>query len=112
MGDVVMAIIPLKQTATVRKFLTDNDNGWSVDDYGEPIEYKVRATEKFEVVTNQLGEEITASVKLTFDKFPDISYNDLVAYENENGERIERKPIAIKPIRMVNGKPALTGVWL
>lgn len=107
-----MAIIPLKQTATVRKYNSNYNDGWDVEQYGDAIEFKVRATEKFELVTNQLGEEITSSVKLTFDKFPDIGYDDLVAYENEHGDRIERKPIAIKPVRMVNGKPTLTGVWL
>jgi len=107
-----MAIIPLKQTAYVRKFTDGNDDGWGVEEYGEPIEYKVRATEQFETVTNSLGEEVTSSVKLTFDKLPDIRERDLVSYTNELGVTIEREPITIKPVRMVNGKPSLTNVYL
>lgn len=107
-----MAIIPLKQTVTVRKYLADNADGWSVDEYGEPIEYKVRATEKFEVVTNALGEEVTASVKITFDKLPDISHDDEITYTNELGVTVKRKPLSIKPTRMPNGKPTLTAVYL
>ena len=85
---------------------------WDEEVYGEAIEYKVRATEKVEIVTNQLGDEVTASVKLLFDKLPDISYNDQITFVNELGVKIERKPLSIKPIRMVNGKATLTAVWL
>lgn len=107
-----MAIIPLKQKASVRKYIADNNDGWATDDYAEPVEYAVRATERFEVVTNQLGEEATASVKLLFDKMPDINYNDIVSYTNELGVTIERKPISIKYTRMINGKPTLTSMFL
>lgn len=107
-----MAIIPLKQKASVRKYIADNNDGWATDDYAEPVNYAVRATERFEVVTNQLGEEVTASVKLLFDKLPDINYNDKVSYTNELGVTIEREPISIKYTRMVNGKTTLTSVFL
>lgn len=107
-----MAIIPLKQKASVRKYLADNNDGWATDDYAEPVDYAVRATERFEVVTNQLGEEVTASVKLTFDKMPDVGYDDMFSYTNELGHTIERKPISIKPTRMINGKATLTSVFL
>lgn len=107
-----MAIIPLRQTASVRKYIADNNDGWATDDYAEPVDYAVRATERFEVVTNQLGEEVTASLKLLFDKLPDINYNDKVSYTNELGVTIEREPISIKPTRMINGKATLTSVFL
>lgn len=107
-----MPIVPLKQKAFVRKYIADNNDGWATDDYAEPVEYTVRATERFQVVTNQLGEEVTASVKLLFDKLPDINYNDIVSYTNELGATIEREPISIKPTRMINGKPTLTSVFL
>lgn len=111
-----MAIIPLKQTVQVRKLVPPSDDEWNddwdVEEYGEPTEYKVRATEKFEKVTNVLGEEITASVKLLFDKLPNIAYNDEVTYVNELGVVVRRKPLSIKPIRMVNGKSTLTAVYL
>lgn len=107
-----MAIIPLKQKASVRKYIADNNDGWATDDYAEPIEYAVRATERFEVVTNHLGEEVTASLKLMFDKMPDVGYNDMFSYTNELGHTIERKPISIKYTRMVSGKATLTSVFL
>lgn len=107
-----MAVIPLKQTASVRKWLATNDDGWAVEDWSEPIAYKVRATEKVEIVTNQLGEEKTASVKLLFDKLPDITYVDEITYINELDVKITRTPLSIKPIRMINGKPTLTAIHL
>ena len=107
-----MAIIPLNQKAYVRKFNSGHDDGWNSETYGEPIEYDVRAVEKTEVVTNTLGEEVVASVKITFDKLPDIAYEDEVSYTNELGVTIARTPLSIKPIRMVNGKATLTAVHL
>ncbi|RDV27777.1 hypothetical protein [Lysinibacillus capsici] len=107
-----MAIVPLKQKAFVRKYIADNNDGWATDDYAEPVEYTVRATERFEVVTNQLGEEVTTSLKLLFDKMPDVSYDDMFSFTNELGHTIERKPISIKYTRMVNGKVTLTSVFL
>jgi len=107
-----MAIVPLKQTVYVRKLIAGNNDGWGVEEYGEPIEYKARATEQVEKVMNQLGEEVTASVKILFDKLPDINYGDIVSYTNELGVKIERQPLSIRPIRMVNGKATLTAVHL
>lgn len=107
-----MAIIPLKQTVTVRKWSDGDDDGWSNEGYGDPITYKVRATEKVEIVLNSLGEEKKASVKLTFDKLPDIAYMDEITFTNELGVTITRNPLSIRPIRMVNGKPTLTAVHL
>lgn len=107
-----MAIIPLKQTVIVRKWTDGSHDGWGEGGFGKPIEYKVRATEKVEIVTNQLGEEVTASVKLLFDKLPDIKYEDEITYINELNVKIMRTPLSIKPIRMVNGKTTLTAIHL
>lgn len=107
-----MPIIPLKQHAYVEKWTDGNDDGWGTGGFGEPIEYKVRASETIEKVTNQLGEEVVASVKLIFDKLPDISYADRISFTNENGVTISREPLSMKPIRMVNGKPTLTAIYL
>jgi len=107
-----MPLIPLKQTVTVRSFSDGNDDGWGTGGYGEPIEYKVRASETIERVKNQFGEEVVASVKLTFDKYPAIGYDDEITYTNENGVTIQRKPLSIKPTRMINGKATLTAIYL
>lgn len=107
-----MAIIPLKQKAFVRKYIADSNDGWATDNYAMPVEYAVRATECFEVVKNQLGEEVTASLKLMFDKMPDVGYDDMFSYTNELGHTIERKPISIKYTRMISGKTTLASVFL
>lgn len=107
-----MAIIPLKQTAYIRKYTANNNNGWAEDDYAEEVAVDVRATEKFETITDRFGETVISSVKLTFDKFPDLNYDDMFRFTNENGITIESKPLSIRPVRMINGKAVLTTVYL
>lgn len=97
---------------TVEKWSNGNNDGWDSGGFGEPIEYKVRASETIEKVKNKLGEEVVASVKLYFDKLPEISYDDRITYTNENGVKISREPLSMRPIRMINGKPTLTAVYL
>lgn len=105
-----MAIIPLKQRALIYKPDTINDWGEVIPQ--DPIELKCRAVEQTEVVKNQLGEEVVSGVKLMFDKLPDIRYDDVINYTNELGVAVERNPIKIEPIRMVNGKAVLTNVHM
>lgn len=105
-----MAIIPLKQTATIHKPEV-------VDDWGEvtalpPFTLKCRADERTDIVKNQLGEEVVSGVQLMFDKLPDIAYDDVIEFINELGVSVKRKPVKIEPIRMPNGKPTLTQVYL
>lgn len=107
-----MPLVPLKQKAYVEKWADGDNDGWGEGGFGEPIEYNVRASETIEKVTNQFGEEVVTSVKLTFDKLPDISYADRISYTNENGVTIKREPLSIKPTRMINGKPVLTAIYL
>ena len=107
-----MPVVPLKQTVTVRKWQNVEVDGWQQEGYGEPVIYPVRATERVEVVVNQFGEEVTASVKLLFDKLPNINYDDEIAFVNELDVAIVRKPLSIKPVRMINGKPTLTAIHL
>jgi len=105
-----MAIIPLKQKVLVHKPAT-------VDDWGEvtshpPLILKCRADERTEVVKNPQGSEVVSGVQLMFDKLPNITYDDVIEYKNEIDVTVKRKPVKIEPIRMVNGKPALTAVYL
>lgn len=120
-----MAIIPLKQTAYVYKLVPPSDDEW-LDDwdeetYGEPIAYKVRATETLKIVSSSalqdsirrtVDEQAVATLVLLFDKLPNIAYNDEIEYTNELGVKIRKKPLTINPIRMINGKPTLTEVTL
>lgn len=105
-----MALIPLKQSVLIHKPAI-------VDDWGEvtaqpPITMKCRADERTDVVKNPQGAEVVSGVQLLFDKLPAISYDDVIEYTNEIGVTVKRKPVKIEPIRMVNGKPALTTVYL
>ncbi|WP_232696174.1 hypothetical protein [Brevibacillus daliensis] len=61
---------------------------------------------------NQLGVEVVSGVQLMFDKLPNIAYNDVIEYTNELDVAIKRTPVKIEPVRMVNGKPTLTFVYL
>ena len=107
-----MAIIPLKQTVTVRKLITGNNDGWDTEEWSEPITLKCRAEETVETVKNQFDEEAVSSLRLYFDKLPDIDYAAEITFENELGVKIQRSPIRIAPVRMINGKVALTLVNL
>lgn len=105
-----MAVIPLKQTVLVHKPAI-------VDDWGEvtalpPITLKCRADERTEVVKNPQGAEVVTGVQLMFDKLPNITYDDVIEYKNELDVAVKRKPVKIEPIRMPNGKPTLTAVYL
>lgn len=103
-------MIPLKQTVLIHKPAI-------VDDWGEvtaqpPITLKCRADERTDVVKNPQGAEVVSGVQLMFDKLPAITYDDVIEYTNEIGVAVKRKPVKIEPIRMPNGKPTLTAVYL
>ncbi len=105
-----MAIVPMKQTATIRR-------PGATDEWGETTspEYiftlKCRVDERTQVVQNRLGDEVVSGMELLFDKLADIRYDDVISYMNELGVTVERTPIKIEPIRMINGKPAMTAVY-
>lgn len=105
-----MAIIPLKQTVIVTK--PGTSDGWGGSVPGVSITYKVRVSERTEIVKNQVGEEAVSSMTIIFDKLPDIRYDDVITYTNELGDTIERTPLAIEPKRMLNGKPIITEVYV
>lgn len=105
-----MPIIPMKQTVTVTK--ADATDEWSRPIPGAVLTYRTRVTEETKVVTNQVGEEAVASLRITFDKLADISYDDAITYTNELGVTVERTPIRIEVKRGLGGKPMLTEVYV
>lgn len=109
-----MPLVPLKQTVIVHKPGMKDD--WGNVMPGESITMKCRADEKVEYVKNlastTLNAEILSSVQLLFDKLPEITYDDVIEFTNEIGVTVKRKPLLIEPIRMPNGKPTLTAVYL
>ena len=105
-----MPIIPLKQRVIVHK--PESIDDWGIGTPGEQIPMKCRADEKTEVVKNKVGDEVVTSAQFLFDKLPNIAYDDEIEYTNELGVTIKRKPELIEPIRLINGKPTLTAVYL
>ena len=116
-----MALIPLKQTVTIRKLIASDNDGWEVETWSDPITMKCRAEETIKTIDSSsvtdglrktVDEKVVATLLLTFDKLPDIDYNTEITYTNELGVTIKRKPVLISPIRMINGKVAMTEVHL
>lgn len=105
-----MPIIPLKQSATIEKMGERNDYGEA--EVIETFSLICRADEKTQVVKNQVGKEVVSTVELLFDRMANIGYDDTVTFTNELGVTISRQPLSIEPIRMINGKPILTAVYL
>ncbi|WP_060210506.1 hypothetical protein [Sporosarcina koreensis] len=105
-----MAIVPLKQRVLVHRPATKNE--WGETTKLPPIAYKGRADERTEVVKNPQGAEVVSGVQIMFDKLPDVRYDDEIEYTNEIGVTVKRRPVKIEPIRMLNGKPTLTVVYL
>lgn len=109
-----MAIIPLRQSVLIYK--PDSVNDWGETTPKDPIKLKCRVDEKIELVKNisssQLGDEVISNVQILFDRLPDISYEDTLEFTNELGVEMTGKPLLIEPIRMPNGKPTLTTVYL
>lgn len=116
-----MAVIPLKQTVTIRNLIVSNVDGWDTSEYGLPFTLKCRATETLKTIESSsvtdglkktVDESAVATLVLLFDKLPNINYDSEITFTNELGVTITRKPTLIQPIRMINGKPTLTEVHL
>lgn len=116
-----MALIPLKQTVTVRNRIANQDDGWETEEWSEPFTLKCRAVETLKLIASSsvtdgfkktVDENAKATLILYFDKLPNLDYNSEITFTNELGVTITRVPILIQPIRMINGKPTLTEVHL
>lgn len=114
-----MAIIPLKQTITVKR-----PNG--KDDYGEPFDptpftLKCRFVEKSELIkrytsgtgANQtMSAEVVANGQIFLDGYADILYTDTIEYTDESGRTRTYSPLKIEPKRNFGGKAILTAVYV
>lgn len=105
-----MALIPLKQTVTVTS--PASIDGWGEEVSGAAQVHKARVESDTRVVTNQHGNEAVTSLRIIFDKLPDISYNHAITYTNELGATVTRTPIRIEVKRGLNGKALLTEVYV
>lgn len=105
-----MAIIPLKQSVTVERYLDDDE--WGENGTMLTFDLKCRVDEGAKLVKDRAGNEVVSSAQILFNKLADVRFDDYVVYTNELGVTVREKPIAISPIRMINGKAALTEVAL
>jgi len=105
-----MAIIPLKQVVTIERYLDDDE--WGENGTMLTFDLKCRVDEVAKLVKDRAGNEVVSSAQILFNKLADVRFDDYVVYTNELGVTVREKPIAISPIRMINGKAALTEVAL
>lgn len=111
-----MAIIPLRQEITVTRTEPDPGDIWGGG--GTPVTFtlKCRVVEGSYITTDvnakQVGGTIVATAKILLDNLVDIRYGDEIAFTNELGNTIRRKPLKISVLRDFSGKPLLTEVLI
>lgn len=113
-----MAILPLKQTVTIKR-------KGEVDRWGNeitpPTEFELkcrieegakltRRTSAQSGATQTLSEEVVSSAQILFDKYADIRLTDELYYTDESGNERKYLPLNINRIRGLNGKTLLTEV--
>ncbi|MBU8715396.1 hypothetical protein KM924_23115 [Brevibacillus parabrevis] len=119
-----MAIIPLKQRVIVTPVLRDTDGNPMTDEYdrpinGDPFTLKCRFTQGTKLVRSSTGtggvhgitaQEVVSVGAFIFDKHPNLTYDDKLTYTDDNGNKIDYRPlnIAVKP--WLNGKSLITVV--
>lgn len=104
-----MAIIPLKQKVLIERSIEEDEWGEKLT---QTFELKCRVDEGAKVVKNRQGVEVVSSAQILLNKMADVTYDDYVVFTDELGRTMREKPLAISPIRMINGKATLTEVAL
>ncbi len=105
-----MALIPLKNTVTIR-------SGGSVDAWGNPTydsesTHKCRIDEKTELVRNQNGSEVVSNIQILIEKTVSVSYDDEISFKLADGKKVDDKPIAIGRLKDISGNVLFTAVSL
>lgn len=113
-----MAVIPLKQTVTIRR--PGELDRWGNEttpattftlkcrvDEGAKL---TRRTSQQPGATQTLSEEVVSSAQILFDKFVDVRLTDEILYADESGNTRIYHPINVTRIRGFNGKTWLTEV--
>lgn len=108
-----MAILPMKQTVTIKR-------GGTLDDWGNVVPggeftLKCRVDEGsslqiYRSAGTKVGETVVVKARILFDKLTDIRETDTLVFTNELGITIEKSPIEINVKRGASGKPLLTEV--
>ena len=112
-----MPIVPMKQVVTVKRPGVKDE--WGEGGKDRTFSLKCRITEggKLDRVSNAssgisgvVSEEVVSVATILFDKLADIRYEDTISFRNELGVTVHYKPLNIKIVRNVAGKPILTKV--
>jgi hypothetical protein len=113
-----MALIPLKQSVTIRR--PGETDRWG-NEVTPAIEFTLkcrveegakltRRTTQGSGTAQVVSEEIVSGAQLYFDKFADIKLTDEIIYTDESGNTRTYLPININRTRGLNGKTMLTEV--
>lgn len=111
-----MAIIPLKQTVTI-KHATGATDRFNRPDYGSPVSLKCRFQESAKLVrTRSMGmttsAEAVSSAQITLGGFVSITMDDEISFTDEAGKTQSYKPLSVEVKRGLNGKALLTIVYV
>ena len=112
-----MAIVPLKQTVTIKRGTEGEYDEWGYEIPEQTFTLKCRIDEgsaltKYMSGGTSSGGTVTSNARFLFDKLADIRYTDEMTYVNELGITTSRKPKEINVKRNVAGKPTLTEVFV
>lgn len=111
-----MAIIPLKQTVTIRKATGETDR-FNRPVFGEAVKYRCRFTEGTKLVKARsagmiTSAEVVSSARIYLEGFVKINMDDEISYIDESESLTVYNPISYDVIRGVNGKAMLTVVYV
>lgn len=103
-----MAVIPLKQPATLIRAGEEDDYGYKAP--GDELALKCRYEDRTERVTGQNGVEVVSKGRFYFDKKVRVLYSDTIRAEDAQGIVVDFQPLNIVNIRDLGGKTLLVRV--
>lgn len=109
-----MAVIPLKQLATITPASKDTDK-FNRPVMGVPYALKCRLEESAKLVrTNTQGfvgsAEVVSACRFYFDKLAPVKMGDSISFTDELGNTRTFQPLSIEVKRGINGKALVTVV--
>lgn len=112
-----MALIPLKDSISVKGVLTDSTgekliDAWGNPTYKEPINYKCRIDENSKLVVNQQGHEVVSNIQILIGGAVAITYDDEITFTSATGQLITKKPVSVGTIKGISSKVLFTEVSL
>lgn len=112
-----MALIPLKDTATIVRVELNPDGTPKLDDWGQPIpgtptEYRCRIDEGTRLTRDQNGREVVTNTQIIYEKIVAVGYDDDIKWTDAGGVERTAKPIRIGYVKDFGGKVLFTEVEL